>query len=194
MEQVVLKGNKYGINVILHPDCEFEELRRSVQNKFKAAADFFGKANVALSFDGRDLSEEEESILLQDIDQTDTVTVICVVDNSEILEEVYKGKTALLAREVQYPRVEHLTEVPKDATIECMHEVLVLGDIGQGGKLIAESHVMVLGTICGEVVLKEDSVLLAANPLKGTIWFGEVCYKPETSVRKGGLFLSLIHI
>ena len=62
-QSVTIKSNKYGINLVLDPEIGFDELLKDVVEKFKASSTFFKNAKLALSFEGRKLSEEEEQLL-----------------------------------------------------------------------------------------------------------------------------------
>lgn len=46
---VVIKGNKYGIVVVMDDTVPFDELKENLLDKFKSAAKFFDKANMAVS-------------------------------------------------------------------------------------------------------------------------------------------------
>ncbi len=59
-QSVMIKSNKYGINLVLDPNIPFVELLKDVIEKFKASEKFFKNAELAISFEGRKLSEEEE--------------------------------------------------------------------------------------------------------------------------------------
>ena len=61
---VIIKGSNSGITVFLDSEMAFEDLLESVSEKFKSASKFFNNANMAISFDGRDLSAEEEKRIL----------------------------------------------------------------------------------------------------------------------------------
>ena len=50
---VIIKGNKYGIVVVLDKDISFEQLKDDLIEKFKNASKFFDKASMAISFEGR---------------------------------------------------------------------------------------------------------------------------------------------
>ena len=62
---VVIKGNKSGIRIVLDDALPFPEILEEVGKKFKESSDFLGEAQVAVSFDGRILTEEQEAILLE---------------------------------------------------------------------------------------------------------------------------------
>ena len=64
-QSVTIKSNKYGINLVLDPEIGFDELLKDVVEKFKASSTFFKNAKLALSFEGRKLSEEEEQQIIK---------------------------------------------------------------------------------------------------------------------------------
>ena len=76
----------------LDPALPFEELKEAVAEKFRESADFFKDAKVALAFDGRELTEEQEMELLQVIDENTRLKVYCIVDR-EHLEKRKAGRT-----------------------------------------------------------------------------------------------------
>ena len=63
-QSVMIKSNKYGINLVLDPNIPFVELLKDVIEKFKASEKFFKNAELAISFEGRKLSEEEENRIM----------------------------------------------------------------------------------------------------------------------------------
>ena len=65
-QSVMIKSNKYGINLVLDPNIPFVELLKDVIEKFKASEKFFKNAELAISFEGRKLSEEEENRIIED--------------------------------------------------------------------------------------------------------------------------------
>ena len=63
-QSVMIKSNKYGINLVLDPDISFQELLGDVIEKFKASEKFFKNAELAISFEGRKLTEEQENRII----------------------------------------------------------------------------------------------------------------------------------
>ena len=59
-QPVVLKSNRYGINLILDADMPFGQLEEEILEKFRESEKFFKNAKIAISFEGRRLSQEEE--------------------------------------------------------------------------------------------------------------------------------------
>ena len=62
---VMIKGNKSGIVLVLDKDLEFAQLKNNIADKFKETAKFLGNANMAISFEGRELSTEEQKDVLE---------------------------------------------------------------------------------------------------------------------------------
>ena len=59
-QSVMIKGNAYGITVVLDPQIPFPQLKEDVSAKFRESASFFKNAKMAVSFEGRPLTDEEQ--------------------------------------------------------------------------------------------------------------------------------------
>ena len=68
-QSVTIKSNKYGINLVLNPDVAFDDLLKDVVEKFKASSSFFKNAKLALAFEGRALSDDEEQQIIAAIEK-----------------------------------------------------------------------------------------------------------------------------
>ena len=79
---VIIKGTKSGIIVHLSDEIPFGELKEKVCDKFKTSSDFLGDAQIALSFEGRKLSDEEQLILVDCITENSHLDVVCVIDDN----------------------------------------------------------------------------------------------------------------
>ena len=83
-QPVVLKSNKYGINLILNDHMEFKELLQCIIDKFKESEGFFKNAKMAISFEGRKLTQEEEFEIVEAITENSSVQIICILDNDQL--------------------------------------------------------------------------------------------------------------
>ena len=89
-QSVMIKSNKYGINLVLDPDISFQELLGDVIEKFKASEKFFKNAELAISFEGRKLTEEQENRIIDAITDNTTIRILCVVQNGSDQEAIMK--------------------------------------------------------------------------------------------------------
>ena len=75
-QSVTIKSNKYGINLILDADMSFADLIKAVVEKFKASANFFKNAKLAISFEGRHLSDDEQQQIIAAIEENTTIEIL----------------------------------------------------------------------------------------------------------------------
>ena len=63
-QAVVIKSNKYGINLVLDKTMPFRELLVAIKEKFLESEKFFKDAKMAISFEGRELTQVYRSSVL----------------------------------------------------------------------------------------------------------------------------------
>lgn len=85
---VMIKGTKSGIIVVLDKNMDFEELKINVAKKFSESSKFLGNAAMALSFEGRELTNEDQRELLTVINQNSELNIICLVETDQKKEEI----------------------------------------------------------------------------------------------------------
>lgn len=170
----MIKGSKSGITVFLDNEMPFEELLECVSDKFKNASKFFNNANMAISFDGRDLSAEEEKEILNIISDVSDLNIVCVLDENNDMKTVYEDavkKAIASAAETAVPVQQPVSQPATDPRTTCMFykgtlrsgqvfeadgSVVVLGDVNPGGKVIAKGSVIVLGSLKGNIFAGVD--------------------------------------
>ncbi len=149
-QTVVLKSNKYGINLILDPEVAFDQLLSDIITKFKDADSFFKEAKVVLSFEGRALTEEEEHKILAAIEENSSVSVLCILDPDP--EKEQRMKTALEKKEDEdATRTGQFYKgtLRSGQLLECDTSIVVLGDVNPGAKVISRGNIVVLGSLKG---------------------------------------------
>ena len=144
-QPVVIKGNKSGLIVHLDDKMEFPELKEKVEEKFASSSDFLGAAQIALSFEGRKLSEEQKYELMECVREHSKLDIVCLIDDDE-------------KREARF--AQSLEET----------SIVILGDVNVGAQVVSAGNVVILGKLLGTVYAgasgKENSfvVALQMNP------------------------------
>ena len=165
MNNVVIKGNKYGIVLILNDKIPFEELKEEIIQKFKASANFFGSAQMALSIEGRKLSASEENEVLDIISTHTSLSIICIMDNDKDREESFKqlveaetAKTSSTAADVTQTISADITRqsgqfykgtLRSGQELESQTSIVILGNVNTGAKVISAGNIIVLGALKG---------------------------------------------
>lgn len=170
---VVIKGNKSGIRIVLDDVLPFPEILEEVEKKFKESSDFLGEAQVAVSFDGRKLTEEQEAILLECIKENSKLQVVCLIDEDKQREELFNQTLneklmAMNANSGQFIK----GNLRSGQVMEFETSVVILGDINVGAQVVSTGNVIVLGSLYGTVYAgaagKENAFIVALkmNPMQ----------------------------
>ncbi len=196
---VIIKGSKNGITVFLDEKMPFEELLENVSDKFKNASKFFNNATMAISFDGRNLSAEEEKRILNVISDVSELNIVCVLDENNDIKSVYEEavKKAMNSFNISHqPERQKITD-PKTTCMfykgtlrsgqvfEADGSVVVLGDVNPGGKVVAKGSVIVLGSLKGNIFAGVDGnenafvVALEMSPMQ--IKIGDIIARSSDS-------------
>ena len=162
---VIFKGKKDGLVIVIDKDVEFLELEEALRAKVKDAGRFFGGAKMSIVFEGRILSESEETKLLDIIIKEANLNVSFVKETEpkpgqqrralEKKQERRSGNCNPSLHTMFNPN-EHMVTIHKGAlrsgkSIRYHGSVMVLGDVNPGSEIIAEGSIIVLGAIKGMV-------------------------------------------
>ncbi len=156
MEQpVVIKSNRYGLTVCLDKELDFETLRKVVAEKFSESKKFFKGAELAIAFEGRVLTQEEQILLVQEIVDHAGIKVPCIVD-------VDAAKEAVMKQAVDHTKTPVHTQDGGDGkfykgtlrsgqVLESETSIIVLGDVNPGATVVSKGNVVVLGSLKGSI-------------------------------------------
>lgn len=168
---VIIKGNKYGFQIVLNPTLPFEELLHEVAVKFKESIHFFDFSRpIAVSFEGRDLTQGEQNLLVDTIMENSGLKISYIIDGAKAVETQFAQALSAMEEEMPVEEEEELTEMidfPESRLgkngqfyrgtlrsgqkIEVDGSIVILGDINPGAQIIAGGNVVVLGCLKGTV-------------------------------------------
>jgi septum site-determining protein MinC len=160
---VIFKGTKNGIVVVLDENTSYDEIKSALAEKTKAAKDFFKDAKTAITFRGGNLSEAQESELLEIINSNTDLNISFVVNEDDAPQFSQPkftkkpeddGKLNQLLSEALVTAKKNLTTFHKGSvrsgqSIRFPGSIVVIGDVNPGGELIAEGNIIVLGILKG---------------------------------------------
>ncbi len=155
-QPVIIKSNKYGLIVILDAELSMEKLKEEVAEKFRSSAKFFGEAQMAVCFQGRALSLEEEMELVETISGSCQIQIVSIIDENEELEA--QMQRALEEKEEKPADLMNLQDgrfykgtLRSGQVLESETSVIILGDVNPGARVISKGNVIVLGTLKGNI-------------------------------------------
>ena len=138
------------VPLTLDNNISFAELKKAVLDKFKESEKFFKNASIAISFEGRILSGEEELELLDLIAENTSIHVVCVVDHDELREQLYKEKIDSYYNNVADNTGEFYKGTLRSGQVlKCDSSIVIIGDVNPGAKIIARGNIVIIGALKG---------------------------------------------
>lgn len=189
---VVIKSFPNGINLMLNAEADFEEILKELGYKFSAAKSFFGKGNMALSYEGRVLNANEEMKMIDCIRMNCDVNLICIVGKDLETNEQYVKAIESIADKFKKTSSDgefYRGSLSFGQTLETPNSLIVLGDVPKGSSVISGKNVIILGSLFGTVkagLKKEDNafvVALAFEPEK--LQIGDILYQTKAKAKWG---------
>ena len=147
---VMIKGNKHGIVVVLDAKMEFEELIIEIAQKFKESAKFLGNAQMAISFEGRKLTDLEQRQILDTISENSKLRVICIVDFDEEKDKVFQKALDDKLMELSNTTGQfYKGNLRSGQVLETETSIIVIGDVNPGAHIVSKGNIIVLGALKG---------------------------------------------
>lgn len=154
-QPVVIKSNKYGLIVILDSTLTFDDLRREVAEKFKDSAKFFGDAQMAVCFQGRELALDEEIALVETISASCQIRIVSIIDENGTTEELMRQAVEKQQANEDLMNLQdgrfYKGTLRSGQVLESETSIIILGDVNPGARVISKGNVVILGSLKGNV-------------------------------------------
>lgn len=188
-DAVLIKSFPNGITLLMRENASMEEILQELTVKFTEARNFFGSSTMALSMEGRKVTEAEEILILDTIRVNSNVRIACIVGHDDDTNknfikalqhmsgteggQFYKG--TLKNREV----------------IETENSIVVLGDVYPGSAVFSAGNIIILGGLYGEAYAggdgREDAYIVALEMEPERLKIGDFKYKTNAKQLKWGI-------
>lgn len=193
-DAVLIKSFQNGITLLLDEETDFQDILEEIRFKFSEAQNFFGNASMALSIEGRKLTETEEIRILDAIRQSCNVRIICIVGHDEdtnrnfikALQHVEKKLTA--PDEGQF----YKGTLKNREVLETENSIVILGDVYPGSAVISTGNIIVLGGLYGEAYAggggqEGNAYIVALEMEPERLKIGDFKYKASNRQTKWGI-------
>ncbi|MBQ7765704.1 MAG: hypothetical protein IJ397_02545 [Lachnospiraceae bacterium] len=160
---VRIKNTSGGMTVYLNNELDFEELLSEIARKFGESAKFFGNVQTVLSLEGRELSEEEESRIVDVITAETQLDIVYLLDRHQaeseevteepVIEEAVPAEpVSKEERVVFYKRCIESGEI-----LKADKDMVVFGNVSEGAVLMSTNSIYVFGGLYGEAYAGIDN-------------------------------------
>lgn len=151
---VIIKSFQNGIVLYLDPDLPFESVLADIEDKFRESSSFFKDAKMALSIKGRNLSEDEEQLVLEAISRNSLLRIICLVGEDDdtnqhfvkALQQTDSEQNGSSSSDGQFYR----GTLKNGEILETESSIVILGDVYPGCAIISARDIIILGGLFGE--------------------------------------------
>ncbi len=191
-DAVVIKSYQNGISLILNPESSFEELIDEIAFKFSESKAFFGAAKMALSLEGRELSDEEELKIVETIRRSSKLNIICIVGKDEATEQSFIK--ALENMDTHFSQNDmggqfYKGTLKNNQVIETETSIVILGDVYPGSAVISAHNIIVLGGLYGEAYAggngDDEHYVVALEMAPERLKIGDFKYKNSKPAKWG---------
>lgn len=181
---VIIKSFQNGISVYLDKEMPFEELLGEIAFKFKESSHFFKDAKMAISLDGRELTDEEERMVLDTVTANSDLHIVCLVGKDEETNQNYlKALHQLEYRNDEQDNEGHFYRgtLKNGQILETESSIVVLGDVYPGSAIISTKDIVILGGLFGKVYAggngNEGHFVVALEMAPERLQIGDFKYK-----------------
>lgn len=178
---VIIKGNKYGISIVLDEDLEFDALIDALIERLENAEHFFDSdRQLAVTFEGRTLSNKELDQVLSVIETHSKLNIQYVLEENSELEmtfyDIIRNEEETKKQSAQDTKSEKssiadnskgVSNTPpanKDGngmfykgilrsgqSLEAKGSLIIIGDVNPGAKVVAGGNIIIIGSLKGSV-------------------------------------------
>ncbi len=174
IQPVIIKSNRYGINLKMDPKMDFNDLLTEITSKFIESAQFFKDAKFAITFDGRELSEEEESQIIHTIQMNTDIEIVCIMEKGTAEEERMGIAVKNVLDHIEKPINSEKNITPTAETIDNPYELanIYKGTLRNGQAIDSEASIVVVGDVNPGASISAAGNIIVLGNLKGNAYAG----------------------
>ena len=179
-EAVILKSYQNGIAIKLNPEVPFEKILEELSVKFTQSKAFFGSSKVAVSLEGREVSDEEES----------DVKVICIVGRDEKTNRLFLKALKNMEKRLSGDEEGkfYRGSLKNHESLETETSIIILGDVHPGCSVVSAKNIIILGGLYGKAYAgangDEEHYIVALEMAPESLTIGDFKYQSKERHRK----------
>ncbi len=186
---VIIKGYKDGISLVLSPDAPFEDILISLEKRIKSSGKFLGSARMSMKFEGRELNTDEQKEILRVISENSDLEIICVIDGNETNETILRQTMdqvigSLSTRTAQF----YQGVVRSGRRLETENSIIIIGNVEAGAEIVSGGSIIVIGALLGTAIAgtnsNRESFVFAAQMKPEKLSIGRYEYRPPVLTEK----------
>ncbi|SUY47765.1 septum formation inhibitor [Clostridium putrefaciens] len=162
IDNIVIKGNKEGLNAIINMDNfkDFDDMLDCLIEKLSKGKKFYKGCTLKITTDIK-LINEKQAKRLKEVLFEEVLIKDCILEEKEekvnkVFSGVYEGRTKFIRKTVRSGQV-----------IRYSGNIVIIGDVNSGSEVYADGNVIVVGSLKGQVRAgvtgNERAIIVAFN-------------------------------
>lgn len=188
-DNVRIKSFAKGLLLQLNEEASFDDILAEVAVKFQDGKTFFGNSSVAITFQGRTLTDLEETEIVNAIQYNCNLKVVCIIAKDEHTDKMFSKAVQVserqkiaeteLGEEVQVFR----GNLSGGETLETPSSIIILGDVESGCSITSEKSILIVGNLYGKAHAGKgsdgkNSIVIAREMMPQALSIGDYLYTP----------------
>lgn len=192
-DAVLIKSFPNGITLLMREDASMEEILQELTVKFTEARNFFGSSTMALSMEGRKVTEAEEILILDTIRVNSNVRIACIVGHDDHTNKNFIKALQHMDKKLSGTEGGQFYKgtLKNREVIETENSIVVLGDVYPGSAVFSAGNIIILGGLYGEAYAggdgREDAYIVALEMEPERLKIGDFKYKTNAKQLKWGI-------
>ncbi len=171
---IVIKGKKEGLEIILNDKDSIDVLCEKFKNTINTSRSFFAQNNMFVTFTGRNFKPGEKKILI-DLAEKMGFNIKYSYNVLPDNEEIFENNDTCFVRKI----------IRSGQSLYYKGNIVIVGDVNPGGEISATGNIVVLGTLKGSAYAGVDNdynAFIAATTLEPLqLGIGDlISYAPDT--------------
>ena len=192
-DAVLIKSFPNGITLLMKENASMEEILQELTVKFTEARNFFGSSTMALSMEGRKMTEAEEILILDTIRVNSNVRIACIVGHDDDTNKNFIKALQHMDKKLSGTEGGQFYKgtLKNREVIETENSIVVLGDVYPGSAVFSAGNIIILGGLYGEAYAggdgREDAYIVALEMEPERLKIGDFKYKTNAKQLKWGI-------
>lgn len=152
MACITIKSFSNGIRLYMDSECSFDEILKEVDKKFTESAGFFKNSKLAVSLEGRSLTEDQERLIVNTMESCANMSILYIIgkdDDSAINFKKNNDKPYFEANNYSSSCEIYKGDVKKNVVLEFDTSVIIVGDVEPDAIVKSSEDIIVLGGLYG---------------------------------------------
>ena len=190
-DAVLIKSFPNGITLLMREDASMEEILQELTVKFTEARNFFGSSTMALSMEGRKVTEAEEILILDTIRVNSNVRIACIVGHDDDTNKNFIKALQHMDKKLSGTEGGQFYKGTLKNREVMENSIVVLGDVYPGSAVFSAGNIIILGGLYGEAYAggdgREDAYIVALEMEPERLKIGDFKYKTNAKQLKWGI-------